>query len=48
MLDYENTHLYNKLGLHWRLTRRKSDTSNLTEYVVLVEFLPKAPLLLPD
>uniref|UniRef100_A0A914UNB0 Golgin subfamily A member 7/ERF4 domain-containing protein n=1 Tax=Plectus sambesii TaxID=2011161 RepID=A0A914UNB0_9BILA len=47
-LDWENCHLYMRLGMNWRLARRKTDSSNMTEYVLLLEFLPKAPLLLPD
>ncbi|VDK66957.1 unnamed protein product [Anisakis simplex] len=48
-LDHENQVLYNKLGLHWRLARRPVDLSySMTEYVLLLEMLPKAPLLLPD
>ncbi|KHN86649.1 Cysteine-rich hydrophobic domain 2 protein [Toxocara canis] len=48
-LDHENQTLYNKLGLHWRLARRPVDLNHsMTEYVLLLEMLPKAPLLLPD
>lgn len=48
-LDHENQSLYNKLGLHWRLVRRPVDLNHsMTEYVLLLEMLPKAPLLLPD
>ncbi|VDN33688.1 unnamed protein product [Gongylonema pulchrum] len=49
LLDHENQTLYNKLGLHWRLARRPVDVNySMTEYVLLLEILPKAPLLLPD
>ncbi|VDN54997.1 unnamed protein product [Dracunculus medinensis] len=48
-LDHENQTLYNKLGLHWRLARQAVDISqNMIEFVLLLEFLPKTPLLLPD
>ncbi|CAJ0931393.1 unnamed protein product, partial [Mesorhabditis belari] len=46
-LDYENHHLYHKLGLHWSLGRSNAD-SRLTEYVLLLDFIPKIPLLAPD
>lgn len=32
-LDWENSHLYNKLGLHWKLTKHHSQSSNMLEYV---------------
>ncbi|XP_045108181.1 cysteine-rich hydrophobic domain-containing protein 2-like [Portunus trituberculatus] len=32
-LEAENTNLYHKLGLHWRLTRQRCDNSSLMEYV---------------
>ncbi|KAH7731732.1 cysteine-rich hydrophobic 1 protein [Aphelenchoides avenae] len=48
-LDHENQQLYNKLGLHWRLVRHPVDTnSSLTEYVLLLETVPKMVLLAPD
>ncbi|MFH4976948.1 hypothetical protein AB6A40_003657 [Gnathostoma spinigerum] len=48
-LDRENQVLYNKLGLHWRLARRSVDINHaMTEYVLLLDFIPKTPLLLPD
>ncbi|CAD5217521.1 unnamed protein product [Bursaphelenchus okinawaensis] len=48
-LDYENQQLYNRLGLHWRLARKPVEhSSRLTEYVLLLETLPKMPLMLPD
>uniref|UniRef100_A0A0N5AMB0 Erf4 domain-containing protein n=1 Tax=Syphacia muris TaxID=451379 RepID=A0A0N5AMB0_9BILA len=48
-LDRENQILYNKLGLQWRLARRPADMNhNLTEYVLVLELLPKMPILLPD
>ncbi|CAJ0580889.1 unnamed protein product, partial [Mesorhabditis spiculigera] len=46
-LDYENHHLYHKLGMHWSLGRRNVD-SRLSEYVLLLDYIPKLPLLVPD
>ncbi|PFX33397.1 cysteine-rich hydrophobic domain-containing protein 2-like [Stylophora pistillata] len=48
VLDAENNHLYHKLGLHWRLNKQKCNSSNMMEYVLLVEFLPKEQILRPD
>uniref|UniRef100_A0A672SRL4 Cysteine-rich hydrophobic domain 2 n=1 Tax=Sinocyclocheilus grahami TaxID=75366 RepID=A0A672SRL4_SINGR len=36
------------LCLHWRLSKRKCDTNNMMEYVILIEFLPKIPIFRPD
>lgn len=33
LLDMENHRLYNKLGLHWRLSWEQRDGTNLREYV---------------
>uniref|UniRef100_A0A1I7ZC76 Erf4 domain-containing protein n=1 Tax=Steinernema glaseri TaxID=37863 RepID=A0A1I7ZC76_9BILA len=49
LLDRENQQLYNKLGLHWRLARKSVENhANMTEFVLLLEIVPKRPLLLPD
>lgn len=48
LLDYENARLYNKLGLNWRLARQHCDTNNLTEFVLLIEFLDRESILKPD
>ncbi|KAK3100062.1 hypothetical protein FSP39_014120 [Pinctada imbricata] len=48
VLDWENNHLYHKLGLHWRLSKRRCDSSSMMEYVLLIEFLPKIPIFRPD
>uniref|UniRef100_A0A4W3K3S5 Cysteine-rich hydrophobic domain 1 n=1 Tax=Callorhinchus milii TaxID=7868 RepID=A0A4W3K3S5_CALMI len=48
LLEWENNRLYHKLGLHWKLSKRKCETSNMMEYVILIEFLPKFPILRPD
>ncbi|XP_077601589.1 cysteine-rich hydrophobic domain-containing protein 1-like [Crocuta crocuta] len=48
LLEWENNRLYHKLALHWKLTKRKCETSNMMEYVILIEFLPKYPIFRPD
>ncbi|KAK4810006.1 cysteine-rich hydrophobic domain-containing protein 1 [Numenius arquata] len=48
LLEWENNRLYHKLGLHWKLSKRKCETSNMMEYVILIEFLPKYPIFRPD
>ncbi|XP_041076575.1 cysteine-rich hydrophobic domain-containing protein 1 isoform X1 [Polyodon spathula] len=37
-----------QLGLHWKLSKRKCESSNMMEYVILIEFLPKYPVFRPD
>ncbi|CAH0384434.1 unnamed protein product [Bemisia tabaci] len=48
LLEWENNHLYHKLGLHWRLTKQRCDSSSMMEYVLLIEFIPKIPIYRPD
>ncbi|CAL9700322.1 unnamed protein product [Knipowitschia caucasica] len=48
LLEWENNRLYHKLCLHWRLSKRKCETNNMMEYVILIEFLPKIPIFRPD
>lgn len=48
VLEWENSHLYHKLGLHWRLAKQRCDSSSMMEYVMLVEFIPKVPIHRPD
>ncbi|GMT19333.1 hypothetical protein PFISCL1PPCAC_10630 [Pristionchus fissidentatus] len=49
LLEAENSSLYHKLFLHWRLSTRVSQSSHrLSEYVLLIEVIPKAALLMPD
>ncbi|XP_032557528.1 cysteine-rich hydrophobic domain-containing protein 1 isoform X1 [Chiroxiphia lanceolata] len=43
LLEWENNRLYHKLGLHWKLSKRKCETSNMMEYVILIEFLQNIP-----
>ncbi|XP_075018606.1 cysteine-rich hydrophobic domain-containing protein 1 isoform X2 [Calonectris borealis] len=35
LLEWENNRLYHKLGLHWKLSKRKCETSNMMEYIIL-------------
>lgn len=48
LLDWENSHLYNKLGLKWKLARQRCDSTLMMEYVLLVEFIPKQQIYKPD
>ena len=32
-MDWENSHLYNKLGLRWKLARQRCDSTLMMEYV---------------
>ncbi|XP_072285497.1 cysteine-rich hydrophobic domain-containing protein 2-like isoform X1 [Pyxicephalus adspersus] len=36
LLDWENNRLYHKLGLHWKLSRRKCESNNMMEYVSIM------------
>lgn len=47
-LDWENRHLYHKLGLHWKLAKRRLSSSSMLEYILLIEFLPKIRVHSPD
>jgi len=47
-LDWENSHLYSKLGLRWKLARQRCDSSLMMEYVLLVEFIPRQNMFKPD
>ena len=47
-LDWENCHLYSKLGLRWKLARQRCDSSLMMEHVLKVEFVPKQNLFKPD
>lgn len=48
LLEWENSHLYHKLGLRWRLAKQHCDSSSMMEYVLLIEFVPKTPIYRPD
>lgn len=47
-LSIENSRLYLKLGLKWRLAKIKCNSNSLMEYVLLIEFLPTILLYQPD
>ncbi|XP_072482787.1 cysteine-rich hydrophobic domain-containing protein 1 isoform X2 [Notamacropus eugenii] len=32
LLEWENNRLYHKLGLHWKLSKRKCESNNMVEY----------------
>nr|CAG4645176.1 EOG090X0FHK [Leptodora kindtii] len=48
LLDWQNSHLYNKLGLHLKLAKQRCSTSAMIEYVLLVEFVPRLQIHRPD
>ncbi len=48
LLDWENSRLYEKLGLRWKLSRQRCDSTLMMEYVLLVEFVPKLQIYKPD
>ncbi|ELT95725.1 hypothetical protein CAPTEDRAFT_135139 [Capitella teleta] len=48
VLDWENSHLYHKLCLHWKLAKQRCDSTSMQEYVLLIEFIPKVPIHRPD
>lgn len=48
LLEWENQHLYNKLGLRWKLNKQQCDTNAMLEYVLIIEFLPKIAIYRPD
>jgi len=48
LLDWENNHLYTKLGMLWRLSKQRCDSSAMIEYVLLVEFIPRIQIHRPD
>ncbi len=43
LLDWENSHLYNKLGLKWRLSRQRCDSTLMMEYVRRFLHSPQGP-----
>jgi len=48
LLDWENNHLYTKLGMRWRLSKQRCDSSAMIEYVLLIEFIPRIQIHRPD
>ncbi|XP_074599569.1 cysteine-rich hydrophobic domain-containing protein 2 [Brevipalpus obovatus] len=49
LLYGENNRLYNKLGLNWKLGKERCHTNHsFMDYVLIIEFLPKQHIYLPD
>ncbi|XP_065059064.1 cysteine-rich hydrophobic domain-containing protein 2-like [Rhopilema esculentum] len=48
LLDAENYNLFHKLGLHWKLSKQLVHSSNMMEYVLLIEYRPKQVIYKPD
>lgn len=48
LLEWENTHLYRRLGLKWKLAQVHLDSSSMLEYVLVIDFIPKCNLYKPD
>eukprot|EP00112_Aurelia_sp_Birch-Aquarium-sp1_P025779 Seg878.2 transcript_id=Seg878.2/GoldUCD/mRNA.D3Y31 product="Cysteine-rich hydrophobic domain-containing protein 2" protein_id=Seg878.2/GoldUCD/D3Y31 len=48
LLDAENHNMYQKLGLHWKLSKRLVNSSNMMEYVLQIEFRPRQIIYKPD
>ncbi|XP_064404980.1 cysteine-rich hydrophobic domain-containing protein 2-like [Halichondria panicea] len=47
-LESENWRLYSKLNLNWRLHREQCENSNLRQFIILIEFVPKLSIYAPD
>ena len=49
LLAMENSRMYNKLGLNWRLTKQHCHTNHsFMEYILVIDFLPKMQIYQPD
>lgn len=48
VVRWENNRLYHKLGLNWKLVRERCEASNLVEYLLVLEHLPKLSIYQPD
>lgn len=49
LLSNENNKLYYKLGLNWRLSKERcSNNHSFMEYILIIDFLPKQQIYLPD
>lgn len=48
IIDSENRNLYNKLSLNLKLQKQMMLSSNMMEYVMLIEFRPKQAINKPD
>ncbi|XP_062513861.1 cysteine-rich hydrophobic domain-containing protein 2-like [Corticium candelabrum] len=47
-LAWENSRLYHKLGMHWRLSKEQCADVTMKEYVLFIEFLPREDIYRPD
>ncbi|KAJ3660686.1 hypothetical protein Zmor_005124 [Zophobas morio] len=47
-LKSENNRLYNKLGMHWSLHKLHFGPFNLVEYILVINFLPRPEIYIPD
>lgn len=48
LLETENNRLYKLLGLRWSLCKKQTGLYNLVEYVIVIDFCPKANIYNPD
>jgi len=48
IIESENRNLYHKLSLHLRLQKQMMSSSNMMEYVLLIDFRPKQAIYKPD
>jgi len=48
LLEWENNQLYRRLGLKWKLIQMHLDNSSMLEYVLVIEYIPKFQLYMPD
>jgi len=48
LLEWENSKIYNRLGLKWHLRQMHLDSSSMLEYALVIEFLPKQSIYRPD
>ncbi|RZC33245.1 Erf4 domain containing protein [Asbolus verrucosus] len=48
ILRAENRRFYNKLGLHWSLHKQHFEPLNLVEYVLIINFLQRPEIYVPD
>ncbi|KAJ9599679.1 hypothetical protein L9F63_026471, partial [Diploptera punctata] len=48
LLEWENTYLYHKLGLHWRLAKQRCDSSSMMEYAYFIKSIPNGNVINGD
>lgn len=49
LLAMENSRMYNKLGLNWRLSKQNCHNNHsFMEYVIFIDFIPKLQIYQPD